>query len=428
MSIRLPLEDRDPRPLRILYLDLNAYFASVQQAENPELRGIPVAVVPVVADTSFLIAASYEAKAFGCKTGMRIGDAKKLCPHIKLVTGGHGIYTDYHHRVLEAVETVLPVEQVYSIDEMQIRLMGEECKKENAMVLAREIKDAIHRHVSEVIHCSIGIAPNGFLAKLGTDLQKPDGLTVIEAHELPDRLKGLSLTEFTGINRRMAARLQAKGIFTSDDLVGQSKEALRAAFGSVWGERWWYLLRGYEIASSHKENQSIGHSHVLAPELRNSTDAREILQRLLQKAAKRLRAQNLYATHLSIAVSGTKKGWEAHSHVEPTQDSVGLNLAAMAMWETADFSGPMKVSVTLSGLRPPDQVTRSLFDQESPDRQRLNVSVDKLNEKFGRNTIYLAGMHHATDKAEDRIAFRKTTLTDGAAKPKTRPKTRFRRD
>lgn len=416
-DIRLPFEERDLRPLRVMFLDLNSYFASVQQAENPELRGKPVGVCAVPGDSSFLIAASTEAKALGVKTLMRIGDAKQLCPELILVNGGHGIYSDYHDRILEAVESVLPVDQVKSIDEMQFRLIGVEREPKEAERLAMRMKQAIWDQVSPALSCSIGVAPNSFLAKLATDLQKPNGLVIIHGHELPERLAGLQLMEFCGINRRMLARMQAHGIFDAADLIARSKQELVQAFGSVYGERWYYMLRGHEVEGTMRQRQSLGHSHVLPPDLRHEEGVREVLLRLLQKASARLRASQLWATTMNISVSG-KKGWDAHIRFPATQDSVRLTREALALFEHHTFVAPMKVSIGFNDLLEAEGVTLSLFEQEEMPRIQLNHAVDKVNQQFGKNSIYLAAMHRAKDTAEERIAFQKTSLFDEGARKK----------
>ena len=115
-----------PPRVRWLFLDLNSYFASVEQEMQPELRDRPVAVVPLMADTTCCIAASYQAKAFGVKTGTQVGEAKRLCPEIVLIEARHELYVDYHRRVVEAVESCVPVSSVRSIDEMACELIGRE--------------------------------------------------------------------------------------------------------------------------------------------------------------------------------------------------------------------------------------------------------------------------------------------------------------
>ena len=404
----LPIET-SARPLRYLFLDFNSYFASVEQQEQPELRDRPIAVCPVMADSSFVIAASYEAKAFGVKTGTRIGDAKVMCPGLELVPARHQAYVAYHKRVIEDAETVLPVEEVCSIDEMRFRLLGEECQPARARELALEIKRAIRELVGECMRCSVGIAPNPFLAKLATELQKPDGLVVLQTDDLPQRLFGLKLTDFTGINRKMEARLNAKGIFNAQQLLTAPKDLLWDAFGGIVGERWWYQLRGFDLAQERHSRKSLGHSHVLPPELRTDQGCREVLLRLLQKASARLRANGLWATAMTVSVKGFDRSWKAVVKLPATQDTVTLNEGFLDAWKSRDFSRPRSVGVTFTDLRGAEQVTPSLFDQ-SHDRSELNHAVDLLNRKFGKNTIFLAGMERAKDTATEKIAFQKTDL------------------
>lgn len=395
--------------LRYLFLDLNSYFASVEQQENPELRGRPIAVCPVMADTSFVIAASYEAKAYGVRTGTQIGDARKMCPGIELVPGHAKLYVAYHHRVLEVLENVLPIEEVCSIDEMRFRLLGEERDPEKARKLALHIKSVLAREVGECLTCSIGIAPNPYLAKIGTELQKPDGLVILQKDDLPQRLHELKLTDFTGINKKTEARLNAHGIFTSEQLCSASRAELREAFGSVLAESWWYALRGFEVPSRRRKNQSLGHSHVLAPRLRTDQGCRDVILRLLQKAAARLRANGLWAEDLHVHVSAFDRSWSARAKLPPSQDSTTFNEHFLKLWEQRNFIRPRSVGVTFTNLKPTEQVTPSLFDA-APARAELSHAIDSLNGKFGKNSVFLAAMEKVKDTAEEKIAFQKTWL------------------
>src|SRR5579859_7553995 len=151
-------EDRAGPCLNWLFVDLNSYFASVEQQDRSELRGVPVGVVPMMADTTCCIAASYEAKAHGVKTGTMVADAKKMCPNIVLVEARHEIYVDYHHRIVEAVENCLPVTAVMSIDEMACRLMGRERPLLAALDLGRKVKATIREKVGPMLRSSVGLA------------------------------------------------------------------------------------------------------------------------------------------------------------------------------------------------------------------------------------------------------------------------------
>jgi DNA polymerase-4 len=201
-------------PVQWLFPDLNAFFASCEQQENPALRDKPVIVVRTPTDSAVAIAASYTAKGFGIKTGTLVREARQLCPDVITVQANHRLYTDYHDRILKAVDTCIPVEKVCSIDEMACRLMGTERQVPVARALALKIKQALREQLGECLTCSIGIAPNVFLGKVGSDLQKPDGLTVITKDNLPDVLLGPELRDIYGIGERMEPRLHRAGILT----------------------------------------------------------------------------------------------------------------------------------------------------------------------------------------------------------------------
>ena len=158
-----------------LFLDLNAFFASCEQQENPALRGQPIIVVQTPTDSAVAIAASYAAKAFGIKTGTLVREARQLCPAVIPVQANHRLYTEYHERILKAVDTCLPVEKVCSIDEMACRLMGTERQVPVARELAVRVKRALREQVGECLTCSVGIAPNVFLGKVGSDLRSRTG-------------------------------------------------------------------------------------------------------------------------------------------------------------------------------------------------------------------------------------------------------------
>lgn len=410
----LPIEKR-PRPLKALFLDLNAYFASVEQQERPELRDRPIAVVPLEADTTFVIAASYQAKRFGVKCGTMVRDAKVMCPGIEIVKARPSLYTAYHRRIVEVAGTVLPVEEVCSIDEMRFELLGKECEPENAKKIAHEMKQAVTKGVGECMTSSIGIAPNRFLAKVASDMQKPDGLTVLTADDLPHRLHDLEITDFVGINKRMKARLAASGLFTAKDLCSASKSELYRAFGGIIGERWYYALRGFELGEDSHDRKSLSHSHVLPPDLRTEQGCKEVLLRLIQKATARLRANGLWTTEMSCSVKGFERSWKAQVRLNATQDTITLNREFLSLWESRDFIRPRSVSVWFTGLHARTEFTPSLFEEVSErtdreDRQAFNHAIDRVNQKFGKNTVFVAGMERAKHAADEKIAFQKTEL------------------
>lgn len=393
--------------LRWLFLDMNLFFASVEQQEHPELRGRPVAVVPMDSDTTCCIAASYEAKAFGIRTGTNVGEAKRLCPGLILVEAKHGPYRDYHNRIVEAVSGCTPIEKVLSVDEMTCRLWANDRTVDDAKALGLKVKEAIHSQVGEHLHCSVGLSVNPFLAKVAAELQKPNGLVVIDDIDLPHALYSLELRDFPGINRAMNARFNAYGVMTTQQMYALSCSEMCAIYGGIGGERWWRLLRGEEVWLPDNPRRTVGHSHVMPPELRTPSGAWAVAGRLLVKAAERMRFFGLHARSLGVHVrgQGRAKSWEAHTRFSPSSDTWTLMNALRRCWHHP-FAQPMKVGVVLGDLVPDNDVVPTLFgDKERLDR--VTTAIDHLNRTFGRGTVTLASVLPAAQTAHDTIAFGK---------------------
>lgn len=381
-------------PLRWLYLDMNSFFASVHQQLRPELRGRPIAVGPEAVDSGTIIAASYPAKAFGVRTGMRVGDAKRLCPGLIFVGGGHEQYVRFHDRIVAEVWRHLPVHQVCSIDEVACRLLDNENGPADARALARRIKAGIARNVGEALTCSIGIGPSRLVAKIAADMVKPDGLTLIESHELPQRLYGLSLSDIPGVGRRMRARLTMLGITSMRDLLGQDPRAAGSAWGSVVGLRMWWALHGVDQPDRPAQSRSIGHSHVLAPQARDPETVRLTARRLLVKAAARLRRAGCVARHLVLAARfESAAGWHVQRRIPPTDDSFVLLAALDALWP--ELAGRLHrervrtIAVSLPGLEPAVGLQLHLFETEGahPRHRALAAALDRLNGRYARELV-----------------------------------------
>jgi DNA polymerase-4 len=411
--------------LRSLFVDFNSYFASVEQQLNPTLRGRPVGVVPVLAETSCCIAASYEAKALGISTGTGVAEARQLCPDIAIVLAEHAKYVEMHHRAVAVVDRIAPVRQVLSIDEMECELTGRWQQPERAVALAQRIKAEVLTELGECMRTSVGIAPNTLLAKLASNMQKPNGLTMLQAHELPQRLYPLKLSAINGIGPRMRRRLNACGIETMEQLYAAPRELLRTAWGGVAGAEMYDKLRGQWYGPRETVTRSLGHSHVLPPDLRNPTGALAVLNRLTQKAAMRLRKQNVYATTMSVHVrsrqaSGGHVGDERAAQVGETQDTAFLLHTLDTLWHSGlhQWPKPVSVGVQLHGLVPAVQHTPDLFASTTDamhsegqpaapvkDRRKLMAAIDALNGKHGKNTVYFASAQAGLDHAPMRIAF-----------------------
>lgn len=389
-----------------LFVDMNSYFASVEQQLQPRLRGRPVAVVAVEAETTCCLAASYEAKAYGVKTGTLVNEARFLCPEITFLPARTEEYVRFHKEILKAVESVLPVHRVHSIDEMSCRLLGQQCEMEQAVQLGRGVKQAIKQQVGEMIRCSVGLAPNRLLAKVASDMQKPDGLTVLPVAELPQCLYSLKLNDFPGIGPRMLTRFHRAGVRTVEQMCQLSAAQLHRIWGGIVGDRWWHLLRGEDLAEKPTQRRTVSHSHVLPPEFRNAELAYQVLMKLTHKAACRLRELNYWAGGVSIGVSYLREeNWSASARLGDVQDTQTILEAVSTLWEQRpEQQIPFKLDVTLNHLKSFRSCALPLFPEQQR-RQRLAKVMDSVNEKLGEGAVYLAALHTARQAAPDRIAF-----------------------
>jgi len=424
--------ERSSEPqVRWLFLDLNSYFASVEQELRPELRGQPIAVVPVMADSSTCIAASYEAKAFGVKTGVKVGEAKRMCPGLVLVHARHKEYVEYHHRVIAAVERCVPVSAVMSIDEMACSLMGREQRLMHALELAAEVKQSIRTHAGATLRCSVGLAPNRYLSKIASDMEKPDGLVALTLDILQAALASLELRDLPGIGAQMERRLHTAGIRTMPQLLALGREGMREVWNGAGGDKLWFWLQGEDFNDPALEHQkSISQSHVLPPDLRHADGAYAVLHKLLHKAAMRLRAAKLWATHLTLSIKfavprGTMQRqqgamhssgipqttWSLGASVIECQDTQTLIEALAKLWakrpQGEQNQTPFYVGVWLGQLVPDHLHTLSLFSELETEgkRTRLSTAMDAVNAKYGTNTLATASMLLAGASAPTRIAF-----------------------
>lgn len=409
-----------------LFLDMNSYFASVEQEVQPYLRGKPTAVVTVDADSTVCIAASYEAKAFGVSTGTALGEARKKCPDLNVVVARHEIYVDYHEKIVKAVEeNCLHVSKVISIDEMECRLTGRDTQLANAQELARQVKQAI-RSVGKTLRCSVGLAPNRFLAKIASNMQKPDGLVTITPSQLPQILFKLKPRDLPGIGHNMEQRLLKQGIQTMEQLCQLDMDQMTQLWGGVLGARFWMKLRGVDFDEPESHKSSISHQHVLPPNLRTRDQACAVGKKLLHKAAVRLRQAKLWTSAMAVFVLFSKNQnakeddqngywlhhgrpvWEASLRFPSCQDTMTLVNVFQKAWKDCPRRRPVMISVALVDLLPENMRNMTLFDEMYGGGKfdRLAQVMDSVNAKFGSTTLYLGGIHHVKEAAPPRIAFK----------------------
>lgn len=236
---------RKPTSLERLYVDFDSFFASAEQHLQPRLRGRPVGVIPVDSEHTAFIAVGREAKALGLRRGAYVRDARRQCPGLVLVTARHERYVDLHRAIIGAIETVLPVKAVCSIDEMVCALTPSE--QAEALAVGRRVKNAIATQVGPTLTCSVGLGPNELLAKIAAETEKPDGLVALHPDHRPGPLLSLSLTDVPGIAKGNAARLSRAGIGDMAALWRLQPKEARRLWGSVEGERLWMGLHGYTV-------------------------------------------------------------------------------------------------------------------------------------------------------------------------------------
>jgi DNA polymerase-4 len=399
-----------------LFLDLNSYFASVEQQDRPELRGRPVGVVAVDTDSTCCLAASYEAKAYGVKTGTSVKDAKALCPHISVVVARPKLYVEYQQKIIRAMEEHLPVYKAFSVDEMGCQLMGRERFLPNATTLGYRIKQSL-RNLGVALRCSIGLAPNCYLAKTAADLCKPDGLTILLKQDLPQALHCMKLRDVVGISHAMEHRLHNRGITTVQQLCKLSSQQMRDIWGSVLGETMWYWLQGEDWKEKEDSpRKSIGKQHVLAPKYRTKDQAYLVGLKLLSNAAIKLRRLNLWARGIGVTIAFTHwgrevkneaeaapSGWNAHRKIHACRDTMTLQDHFRELWKDSPPNTPMHVGVWLFDLIPDELHTLGFFDDEK--REIVSGIMDQINKRYGQHTVYLGGLHGLGDSAPTRIPF-----------------------
>ncbi len=407
MSFALPATNRPairiPQPeLRsILHIDMNAFFASVEQRANPALRGRPMAVIGSV-NRGVILSPSYEARAFGVKTGMLYHEAKRLCPGIAFTPADSAKYSHACKRLILIWERYSPVVELFSIDEAFLDVTGCEALFGDPVRIALQIKEAVWEE--ESLTCSIGIAPNKLLAKLGSDMVKPDGLVLITPEDIPEVLEHLPVKELCGIGPNLTQQLAAMGIRTCGELGRAPLRPLTARFGVV-GERLREMGLGIDcspVASLQEQeaeaSRSIGHSMTLD---RDCSDREELERHLLQlseKVGRRLRRGGYRGRTVSVTLRYAD--FETFSRQRTMSQSLchGLDIhaAANSLFHEIELQQPVRlIGVSVSGLaRYGAQVP--LFETERK-RSFMVRAMDEINDRYGEFSVTwgsLAERHH----------------------------------
>jgi len=370
----------------IMHVDMNAFFASVEQEVNPALRGKPIAVTGSN-ERTVVTTASYEARAFGVKTGMTKYEAKRLCPHIILVAGNTSRYVDTCRRLVEIYRQYTPVVEVYSIDEAFLDVTGSIPLFESAENIAKSIKRDIRQRLGSLT-CSIGIAHNKLLAKLGSDMKKPDGLVIIRQEEVAALLERLPVRELCGIGAQLEKHLAAMGIRTCGELGRTSLQALKNRFGVI-GERLKLMAQGIDDSPAipleqEPDAKSVGHSMTLDADVSDAeTLERHILQ-LSEMVGRRLRRGG-YAGRtvaLTLRYPDFTTFTRRQSGASCINNSIDIYVAAKDILGATRLQQPVRlVGVSVSNL------TRNLAQiplfQKEKVKQAATRAMDEINDRYG---------------------------------------------
>jgi len=386
-----------------MHIDLNSCFASVEQQANPFLRNKPVAVVHSLAPYGCILAPSVEAKLWGVKTGMTLGEGRELCPFLLSHVADPDKYRFVHAQFANLLSCYSSHLIPKSIDEFCLTLPA----KSDSSQIAREIKARIKSEIGDWLRVSIGVSTNQFLAKLASDLHKPDGFDVIDYSNFLTVYDQVTLTDLCGINLRNAARLHRVGVFTVPQFYHASPQTLISAFQSILGRSWHTRLRGYEIDDVQFGRKSFGQSYVL-PRAMELNEWRPILAKLVTKAARRLRANGFFAQglHLSLRYADHTHWHTGHQTQTLLFDDASLISLALSLYhQLAPHKPVKKIAVTCFALtRDHGQLN---YLTSSLKQKSLVSSLDRLNDKWGSYTVTYGSLLGSEAHVGDAIAFGK---------------------
>ena len=389
----------------VMHIDMNAFFASVEQQCNPELRGKPIAVIGT--GRTVVTTASYEARAFGVKTGMNTWQARQACPHIIFVVGDNRKYADTSTKIIAMMRNYTPLVEVFSIDEAFLDVTGSLNLFGSAETIAYRIKAQIRHELG--LTCSVGIAPNKLLAKLASDMQKPDGLTIIPPERVTEILERLPVKELCGIGRKVEKQLADLNIFTCGQLGRASVDRLTRRFG-INGEKLVMMGRGIDDdpvipPEEEEEVKSVGHSMTLAQDVTGRDALAKYVLQLAEMVGRRARRYHVTGktVHLTIRYSDFTTLGKQQTRSSPTNSSEDIYRDAMSVLDTFDLTQPVRlVGVRITNLTHHTQQL-PLFEKERK-KALLAAAMDEANDRFGEFSVTFASVMETEEKGSHVIS------------------------
>ena len=416
-AIALGLNTADPATLVI---DLNCAFASIEQQQDPELRGRVLAIAAYATDAATIVSSSREARDLGIKTGMRVFEAKAIFPGVIVREPNPPLYRETSDKLMEILERHSPDVLRMSIDEASLNLAGTpDLKKLGPEGVGLAIKKAIQEEVGECVTASVGISTSIWMAKQASNLDKRDGLQRIDHTNLVSVFERLQLTELSGIADATARRLARGGIHTPVQLLRATAPRLRLAGMHAEVARGWSMrLRGFEVGGFESvRRKSYSHSHVMAHATASQRELEELLMRLSDMVGRRLRAANRRGSIVSVGVVyRPDPGHISRQAKQPEPVATGDEIYQAALKLLASRDPRLTVGtlgVGVSALSDEDSGQLDLFREPAPPRgQRLEAAVDAIRDRFGEDAVQRSRLLGRARVVRDRIAFGNTGHPD----------------
>ena len=381
----------------ILHLDMNSYYATMEQQAHPSLRGRPIGIAGKGrGERTVMVGASIEAKRLGVKGIMSTWEAKRICPEIIIFPANYDRYIFTSQRIFSLLERFSPKVEIFSIDEAFIGLPNN-CSWEDAVIIARQMKKLIRTQIGEWLTCSIGISYGKTLAKLASGLQKPDGLTIIRPEDFPSIAAKTPIEELCGIGWRLRPRLNQIGIKTIEQLGITSKNVLVSSFGPHTGTWLHNIGNGIDDNQLHAfrdlaQEKSVGHSYTLPKDITNPKEAKKALLLLAERVGRRLRKKELLARGVSVYIRfNDKTGYGAHQLTKTyTADGYQLFGWANHLLKAIPEDKPIRlIAISAYKLIKHLEHSQSLFTDDQ-HHERLLEALDVINNRYGEFTVHRA--------------------------------------
>jgi len=379
----------------ILHIDMDAFFISAEQRDNPALMGKPAAVCGSLS-RSVVTSATYEARPYGIRAGMSTQEAKRRCPQLILVEGNHSKYTETAARIFSILKEYTPLVEVASIDEAYLDITQSLLLFQSPPLIAKSIKDQIRER--EQLTCSIGVAPNKLLAKLGSRLKKPDGLLVIRKEEVEEVLRDLPVSKLNGIGPKLGEALNSIGVFTCGQLGKFPVSVLAKRFGVI-GERLHEMGLGLDDSpivpfDEEEDAKSISHSVTLEEDTSDPNILRKVLLQLSEKVSRRMRRERFYGRRIAITVRYSDFFTFSKQKTLSKWVNSGNEIFKLAseIFESIPHPKPIRLlGVGVSVLKK-EWCQLDLFEERGK-KDSLLKAMDRVNERFGDWTLTWGSLH-----------------------------------